>query len=566
MGVSEEGDNRLPESCRGSNGPGRGRGPDFSPRVESFGPVHCAIDYDMANASMVEVSDGYVAIDAASNPDLGRAIRAEWEQRAGGPVRAVLYTHSHSDHIGGAAAFCEPGVPVWSHERFFAELDQTQLLPNAYFARAARQFGFALDADLVATGGIGRPLRIGAKVRPPLRVPSDTFAESADLTVGGVRFVLRWAPGETDDQIFIWLPDRRVLFAADNIYRAFPNLYSIRGVPPRPVRQWIDSLDAMRRLEPKPELLVLGHTPPVQGGEKIFRLLTDYRDAIAFVHDSVVRGINAGKTPDELVAEISLPEDLRKHSYLQERYGTLKGAIRGIYGGYMGWFDGDAANLDPVTPREAAGQLIPELGGRAAVLERIRTATSGRNYRWALWLCQHLLALRPTDRAARLAKAQILEALAAGCANPLIRNWQLSDAAVLRGQTRFPAKPKIDGRSIAEIPVEQILKLLPSRLAPKRSARITMTVGFDFVDTGKTYTLLIRRGIGELAPGLDPAADLIVRASERDFKDVFVARDAKPVSPEFWQKLEFTVPGGTALSPVRRLLRLVRLGKCFIRP
>src|SRR5690606_30251981 len=152
---------------------------------------------------------------------------------------------------------------------------------------------------------------------------------------------LHWAPGETHDHLFVWLAEERVLFAGDNIYKAFPNLYSLRGVSPRPVRRWIDSLDAMRRLEPRPELMILGHTAPVEGADKIQETLTAYRDAIAFVHDSVVRGLNQGKTAEQLAREIRLPPHLASHPYLQEHYGTLSASVRGIACGYLGWFDGD---------------------------------------------------------------------------------------------------------------------------------------------------------------------------------------------------------------------------------
>lgn len=536
----------------------------FPRRIASFGDVHCAVNYDFANLSMVRVAGGYVAIDAGSHPSISCEVVANWKQIAAGPLLAMIYTHSHTDHIGGADAFAMDDVPVWSHERFMDELTEPMLLPNAYFARSAKQFGSCLEKREVDSNGIGRPLRLDIGAVPRIRIPNHTFREQTELAFGGTTFVLRSGPGETTDHLFAWLPDQRVLFAGDNLYKAFPNLYSIRGVPPRPIRGWIDTLDQMRRLQPRPEVMILGHTEPVVGSQNIHDLLTLYRDAIAFVHDSVVRGINAGRTPDQLAREIRLPESLAEHPYLQEQYGTVAGSIRGIYGGYIGWFDGDAANLDPVADDDIAGWIVGELGGRGEVKSRIELATQNGDLKQAVWLCRMLQVDSPNWHDGKLAKAQVLEIMAANAKNPLSRSWLASEAALLRNRRSFPAKPKIDGGTVCELPVEQMLRLLPSRLNPKTSATLTTAIGFDLTDTRQGFTLFIRNGVGELAPGLNAEASLVIRASEPDMKRIFLIREVTPIRSEFWKRLHFDVPEAGVLTPFRKLLRLARMRRLFL--
>jgi len=309
----------------------------MSARIDSFQGVHCAVNFDLANLSMVQVDGGYVAIDTGSKPSISRPLARQWQEMAGGPIQGLIYTHSHLDHIGGADGFDLSDVPIWAHEDFQQEFRDTQLFNVAYFSRGAKQFGFMLAGDENLSNGIGPALSLGTGPSPPIRLPNRTFEEDVELEIAGRNFVLRSAPGETHDHLFIWLPEQRVLFAGDNLYQAFPNLYSIRGVPPRPVRQWIDSLDEMRRLRPRPELMILGHTSPVQGADRIYQLLTDYRDAIAFVHDSVVRGINAGKTPHELVREIRLPPRLALTLICASNMARLQGrsaaSLAGTWGG-----------------------------------------------------------------------------------------------------------------------------------------------------------------------------------------------------------------------------------------
>jgi alkyl sulfatase BDS1-like metallo-beta-lactamase superfamily hydrolase len=538
----------------------------YAPRIETYGRVSCALDYDLANVAMVAVDGGYVVIDTASTLDSGREIRRQFESRAGGDPQAVIYTHSHPDHIGGADAFCDPGVPIWAQRGFAAELEITQLLPAAYFTRGAKQFGAMLPREEVAADTIGPPFRLSDAARPPIRLPTMLVESRSAVEIGKVRFELHSAPGETHDHLFIWLPEERVLFAGDNIYRAFPNLYAIRGVPPRPVRAWIDSLDAMRRLDPPPELMVLGHTETVRGAAAIRELLTLYRDAIARVHDGVVAGINAGKTPDQLVEEIRLPRDLASHPYFQERYGTLRGAIRGIYCGYMGWFDGDAANLDPLPAGNVAENLLPLLGGADKALRQIDAAQANGNTRWALWLAQMLLAGDPANKAIRRKKADLLDRLARDCANPLMKNWMRSDAELLRDRRELPGKPRINGATIAEMPVEQIVRLMPARLDPVRAASLTTSIGYEFTDTGKKFTFFIRRGIGEVAPGIDDRAEVVMRATEADFRRILVARDVRPTSAQFWKRVEFVTPQRGLFGRLKMLRLLARLRRSIVQP
>jgi alkyl sulfatase BDS1-like metallo-beta-lactamase superfamily hydrolase len=456
-------------------------------------------------------------------------------------------------------------VPIWAHERFHDETREQRKFAQSQFDRGARQFGFRLPPHQAANAGIGPRLQFDDGAIAPLLLPTHTFADALDLDIGGVRFELRAAPGETHDHLFVWLPQERTLVAGDNLYRAFPNLASIRGNSPRPVEGWVRSLDRMRYLDPAPESLVLGHTDPVQGEEVVRELLTAYRDAIAFVHHAVVRMANQGHTPDEMVRAIRLPEHLRTHPYLAEVYGTVAGAVRGIYAGCVGWFDGNATNLDPLPAPELAARLIPQLGGRAAVLKLMGGAVE-KDPRWAAWLADVLLAADPRDRDARALKAAALTALAESTENPLHRHWYHHDAAVLSGERPATERMPLDDRSVELLPVEDILAQIPARIRPERAADLTLAVGYDFTDTGKQFTLFVRRGVGELVPFLAESPDLVIRTTEADFKRAFVTRTLPPRRREFWRKVKFEVPGGGLLSPLRAVRLLLRLDRCVLKP
>ena len=163
-------------------------------------------------------------------------------------------------------------------------------------------------------------------------------------------------PGETDDHIGLWLRERRIFLCGDDIYKAFPNLYAIRGTPTRDTLQWVESLDVIIALEA--DILVPSHSRPIIGREKIRKTLTLYRDAIQLVHDQTVRYMNKGMLPQDIAKKIRLPPQLSGHPYLQQFYGTVAWSSRAVFNHYMGWFSGSPVDLDALLPAQRSERMI----------------------------------------------------------------------------------------------------------------------------------------------------------------------------------------------------------------
>jgi alkyl sulfatase BDS1-like metallo-beta-lactamase superfamily hydrolase len=372
-----------------------------------------------------------------------------------------------------------------------------------------RMFGQALPDDAIANCGIGPRLDYHAE-NMALARPTNTFSDTLEVSIAGVRIVLAHAPGETPDQIMVWLPDKKALLPADNIYRAFPNLYTIRGTAYRDVMEWVDSLDQMRDLEA--EFLVPCHTRPLSGKEAIAETLTAYRDAIQFVHDQTVRGLNLGWTPDEIVERVRLPAHLKNHPWLQEYYGTVAWSVRGVFDGYLGWFDGDAVNLYPLAPAERARRFAEAIKGGRPLVEQAKQALEQGDFQWGAELARMWTRIEPESADARDTLAACFEGLAAREHNANARNYYLTQAAEWRGGLRItpPDTSAPPDEFIDSLPIDAFMRGMPTRLNPERARDVNEVVAFHFTDTATYYTVHVRNGVAEVRnrAAIDPAMQI----------------------------------------------------------
>ena len=208
-----------------------------------------------------------------------------------------------------------------------------------YTERLAGYFARSNVAQFGGVSGAGAAKRATAAVEANRADPTVLFDKTHTFTVGDTTFELLHTPGETPDHLTVWIPKLRAAFVGDNFYESFPNLYTLRGTRPRWALEYVESLNRVLALEP--ELVLPSHGPAIRGRDEIRRQLSRYRDAILYVHDATVKGMNEGKDVVTLMREITLPKELE----IGESYGRLTWSIRGIYEGYVGWFDGNVSTM-----------------------------------------------------------------------------------------------------------------------------------------------------------------------------------------------------------------------------
>lgn len=395
--------------------------------------VYVAVGYSASNVVLVQGSDGVIIVDTGTDPVDAAAIRTAFGGRLSGPVRAIIYTHSHPDHTGGARIFAAGDRPqIWAH--------QPSALPD--IGRANRdggdQFGMALPDGLFINAGVQRQF---GRETPPTRAgylpPTHGFSgERQRLDIAGVTMELIHTPGESTDMLTVWLPAIRVAITGDNVVKSFPNVAPIRGARFRSPEAWIASIDTVLALQPA--AVVPGHTRPLLTADAVAQTLTAYRDGIRSVLDQTVAGLAQGARPDELAATVKLPPGLAAHPWLREYYGSVEWMVRGLYADRIGWFDGNATGLLPLPGKARAERLVAALGGARKVRAAAQAALASGDPRWAAELADAVMMTAADDRAALRIKADSLAALAEQQINAIARNYYLTVAQRLREQAGTP--------------------------------------------------------------------------------------------------------------------------------
>lgn len=495
----------------------------FKQRVEKVTEgVYSAIGYGLANSILICTDEGNIIIDTTESLSAAEKIKEEFDKISPKKTAAIIYTHGHTDHIRGASVFMDEDTEVYAHSKtkeFFNE--QFNMLEPILTHRGARQFGIKVPRKYIPSSGLGPFLHMDRR-KPEIIFPTKEFDNHLDIEIGGVHLQLVSAPGETDDHIYVWMPEKEIVFSADNYYPCFPNLYTIRGTTPRPVLGWINSLDKIRALNAS--IMVPSHAEPIYTKERVYELLTMYRDAIQYVHDGVIRGMNEGKTPDELVDDIQLPPKLTAYAELQELYGSIAQAIRAIFDGYVGWFDGNATNLSQLPNKDRAEKYIELAGGFDQVMTAISQAIYTEEYQWAAELSDLLLTVSPDNVEITNTKAEALFQLGLETANANNRSYYISQALELKGEIQLPERTKeIQYAFAKKMDIEQFFLKMKIILHPMKSSDTEVTINLYLNDQEQWYQLHIRRGVLEVQTNRAKNCDLEITTTADEWKQIILS-------------------------------------------
>jgi len=499
---------------------------EFERQVISFntpgGKIHFAIGFGIANSIMVEGDGGNIIIDASDSVFEAEKIYSLFAEQNSNPIKAIIYTHNHGDHTFGTAFYLKnqkEKPQIIAHEDTDYYVQRIMGILNPIITqRSTRMFGTLLPKEDFINVGIGASLNVSKSPTGYIK-PDITFEDTLKTNIAGIDIELYHAPGETDDQLFVWLPNHKSLMPGDNIYKTFPNLYTIRGTTHRDVIGWINSIDHMQSFEP--EFLFPSHTKPVVGKDKIKEVLMVYRDAIQYIHDQTIRLMNQGYYPDQIVEMVELPEDISNSPYLYEFYGTVRWSVKSIFNGYLGWFNGNPSELDPLSREEKAKRISNLAGGNDNLLSQLKAAVKNEDMQWALELSDYLIALDFFNDEVKNLRQQALIYEGSRSSNPNKRNYFLTSALELqKGFNGFPISVTNE-KLLDEISINTFFDVLSVRFNPKKHNNDIFKVCFNF-SSGVIKNITLRNSVAVISNSKETGCNIIIQTKEEEFKKILM--------------------------------------------
>jgi alkyl sulfatase BDS1-like metallo-beta-lactamase superfamily hydrolase len=473
--------------------------------------VYAAVGYGISNTVLLIGNDGLIVIDTKESEQAAKMVIDAFNQRLDNifetrPVKAIIYTHAHSDHVSGAKAFAKHGSPdmqIICQEKLVENLfdDYGRLLPIKIM-RSDRMFGgkFQDHDGYFLTTGLGPGFIMG---KSGFLQPTHTFEERYHTEISGIELHLHQAPGESSEMLFVWAPRWEMIVEIGNFYYSFPDIYALRGSGYRNPLNYIKSIDKM--IDYNPEHLVLTHLHPREGKDLIRKELMDYRDAIQYVHDQTVRYMNKGKTGEEIMNIVKLPPNLKIDPDTLEIYGQVDRAVLAVFQGYLGWFSGNSQDMFPMSPKEKANAMMYLAGDIDTLVKKAEQALEEKKWPLALNLAENALILDPKNKNAEETRNNAMLKIAEETYNAQTRNYILSLYLEQTGQIdiSFPGYGKVIDEDILEqMPIDNVFNILSVNVDSEKCIKdhADIAVGLTLLTHDReshreSYRMYVRNGI-----------------------------------------------------------------------
>jgi alkyl sulfatase BDS1-like metallo-beta-lactamase superfamily hydrolase len=456
--------------------------------------------FDIANMTLVEGDTGVIVIDCLTSIEGARAaLELYREHRGHKAVVAVIFTHTHTDHWGGARGvldfeMIETGsVPIIAPDLFMEHAVSENIIAGpAMLRRAQYQFGpfLAKGPRGQVDCGLGKSMAAGtvALVRP-----NDLIRQTGNKRViDGVEFEFQMAPEtEAPAEMHFFVPRYKVLNLAENCTHNFHNLLPFRGAYVRDPLAWSKYLgEALHIWGGKADAMCGQHHWPVWGAERVDTMIAQQRDLYKFAHDQTLRLLNHGLVASEIAETVRLPASLENAWHARGYYGHIRHNVKAIYQKYLGWYDANPANLDPLPPVEAGRKFVEYMGGADALLARARRDFDKGEFRFIAQALSHLVFAEPDNEAARALLADTFEQLGYLAESATWRNAYLFGAQELRaGMPNAPPRVAMPLETLAAMTTSQMWDVLGVRLNGPKAEGKTLRFNWHFTDTGERFVL-----------------------------------------------------------------------------
>ncbi|MGI9601906.1 MAG: alkyl/aryl-sulfatase [Acidimicrobiales bacterium] len=489
--------------------------------------------YDISNITFMAGTDGWVIIDPLTTAETAAACLELANDHLGArPVTAVIYTHSHVDHFGGVRGVIDDddvanGVRVIAPEGFLTEAVAENVIAGPVMGRRAQyMYGgmLAPGAHGQVDAGLGKTTPRGTVgLIAPTEIITDTGTE---LTIDGIRTVFQNTPGsEAPAEMNFHFPDKRLLCMAENCSHNMHNLYTPRGAQVRDALAWSKYInEAIELFAHDTDICFASHHWPRFDTDDSRQFLEKQRDVYRWLHDQTMRLANHGATAVEIAETLELAPELADQSHTRGYYGTVSHNAKAVYQRYLGWFDGNPANLEPLPPTDSSPRYIELMGGAEAVLEAARAAFEQGEYRWVAELVNRLVFAEPDNEPARLLQADALEQLGYQAESGPWRNFYLTGAQELRHGV-VKVNVTAGTNVLAALTIEQLFDAIGVRVNGPAVSGSRVTINWHFTDIDEQHVLgLANSAIHHRPFTHDAEADASITMTKASFGAIMMGR------------------------------------------
>lgn len=461
--------------------------------------------FDISVMSVIQGETGYILVDPLTvRESAAAAFELVKEHLGDKPVHAVIYTHSHADHFAGVKGVVDEAdviagrVQIIAPEGFMEHAVSENLIAGAAMSRRANfQFGSRLVPGPAGHGGggIGTAIPRGTM---SLIAPTHLITGTGEtLLIDGIEIEFQLTPGtEAPAEMNFYLPQFRALCLAENANATMHNVLPPRGALVRDSKAWADYLtESIRLYADKTDVMFVSHGWPRWGQAEVAEFMAYHRDAYKFLHDQTVRLMNKGYTASEIAEVIALPDSLAGKWYNRGYYGTMSHNSKAVYQRYLGWYDGNPANLNAWPPEQVATRYVSAMGGKRKALRTAQKAYDKGDYRWSAQLASHLVFADASNSKARELLAKSFEQMGYQAESSLWRNMYLTGAAEARETPDDRAITTMSPDLIGAITTEQVFDMLAIRIDPEKAEGVDVAVAFVFPDRGETRRVTLRNSV-----------------------------------------------------------------------
>jgi len=466
--------------------------------------------FDLANMTLIEGNKGWIVVDPLTSKETAK-MAFDFAQKHLGqkPISAILFTHSHIDHFGGALGLVsaeqvkQQGIRIIAPEGFMEEATSENIIAGTAMSRRS-MFMYGKRLARTERGHIGSGLGKGPAFGSfGILEPNETVNHDTNiLKVDGINIEFQFTPGsEAPAEFTFFLPDHNAFCGAEVVSRNMHNLYTLRGAKIRDALKWSSYIDQARIQFSSADTYFGSHHWPMWGQDNIQNFLKLQRDSYKYIHDQSVRLMNGGATPSEVAEQITMPEALDTSFPNRGYYGTLKHNAKAVYQAYLGWYDANPANLDPLPGEESAIRYIEMMGGIERVVEQAQITFDNADddagaYRWIAELLNKAVFFDPDHSAAKALLARTYDQLGYQAESAPWRDVYLSAAYELRhGGPEKGIDITLMRDVLLETPVERFFDTLSVRLNGPKAEGENYAIKINLSDKDLSYVLYLENSV-----------------------------------------------------------------------